>query len=109
MLTSIVLVKNVPQGQAGFSSIEVVEQRGKTGTPKAARWHIAQRTYAIAVDGIPSLPLDRARRLACHVIDYEIDDLDLVDDTRRGAAEEGRVEEGRPYRLRTMWVACSVA
>src|SRR3984885_7096797 len=40
----------------------------------------------------PSLPLDRAGRLACHVVDDAIDALDFVDDARRCAAEEGHVE-----------------
>ena len=39
-----------------------------------------------------SLPLDRARRLACYVVDDAVDALDLVDDASRRAAEEGHVE-----------------
>src|ERR1700722_14494945 len=40
----------------------------------------------------PSLPLDRAWRLACHVIDDAVDALDLVDDARCGPTEKGHVE-----------------
>src|SRR3546814_18108165 len=36
----------------------------------------------------PSLPLDRPRRLARHVVDHPVDALHLVDNPRRGAAEE---------------------
>src|SRR3954464_2790917 len=39
-----------------------------------------------------SLPLDRPRRLAGHVIHHAVDALDFVDDARRGRAEERHVE-----------------
>ena len=40
----------------------------------------------------PSFPLDRSRRLGGDVVDDAVDALDLVDDARRGAAEEIVVE-----------------
>src|SRR5712671_2005398 len=40
----------------------------------------------------PSLPLDRARRLAGDVIHHAVDALDLVDDAGRDVADELHVE-----------------
>src|SRR3982074_1505003 len=40
----------------------------------------------------PSLPLDRPRRLAGHVIHHAVHPLDLVDDAGGDAAQEGHVE-----------------
>jgi hypothetical protein len=41
---------------------------------------------ALQGTALPSLPLDRPRRLARHIVDDPIDALDLIDDPRRGAA-----------------------
>ena len=48
-------------------------------------------SYAIpskAREGIPSLPLDRPRRLRRNIVDHAVDALDLVDDPGRDAAQE---------------------
>src|SRR5882757_9420071 len=45
-----------------------------------------------SLKGAPSLPLNRPRRLARHVIHHPVDALDLVDDPRRGLAEEFHLE-----------------
>ena len=50
------------------------------------------KSLIILVILYPSLPLDRAGRLRRHVVDDAVDALDLVDDARRGAAEEAHVE-----------------
>ncbi len=50
------------------------------------------RINANAAEGIRSLPLNRPRRLARHVIHNAVDALHLIDDPRRGAAEEIHVE-----------------
>src|SRR6266508_409835 len=61
------------------------------------RQHHKLRPVAIirgwsCVSAAISLPLDRARRLARHVIDHAVDAFDLVDDAGRDVADELRVE-----------------
>ncbi len=43
-------------------------------------------------DGPKSFPLDRPRRLTCHVVNNPIDPLHFIDDPRRGAAQKTHVE-----------------
>jgi hypothetical protein len=75
-----------------FREEKKVEQPrpGDEGIGRTAAKMTAETTLPPPIP--PSLPLDRARRLARHVVNDAIDAFDLVDDARRGAAEEGHVE-----------------
>lgn len=70
----------------GIVMLRIAIGRGHTAP---APWN---RKGQARANGVPSLPLNRSRRLARHVVDDAADTAHLVDDAGTDSGEEGVVE-----------------